>query len=63
MYHKQHPRVVDVTQLGERSLPTPEDYGSNPVIEKLYITYLLSAVLNIRKEKKKRSRIAKFKPI
>ena len=34
-----------VAQLEERSLPTPEVYGSTPVIGKLLITYILSNVL------------------
>ena len=41
--------AVVVAQLVERSLPTPEDRSSNPVIGKIYIEYLLSTVLKRRK--------------
>ena len=43
-------RAVVVAQLVERSLPTPEVRGSNPVIGKnLLNIYLLSTVLKRRK--------------
>ena len=38
-----------VAQLTEQLLPTPEVRGSNPVIGKFYITYLLAAVLKRQK--------------
>ena len=41
-----------VAQLVEWSLPTPEVYGSNTVIGKVYITYVLSTVLNRQKYRK-----------
>ena len=41
-----------VAQLVEQSLPTPEVRGSNLVIDKLYITFILSTVVkNENKEK------------
>ena len=40
--------AVDVTQLVERSLPTPEVRGLNPVIVNFYI-YFLSTLLKWRK--------------
>ena len=38
-----------MAQLVEWSLPTPEVRGSNPVIDKLYITYSLQTDKNIEK--------------
>ena len=38
-------KAVVVAQLVERSLPTPELRGSNPVIGKIYIAHLGSTVL------------------
>ena len=52
-----------VAQLVERSLPTPEVCGSNPVIGKKYIEDLLSTVLIRRKEKEKRPGMAHLKNI
>ena len=43
--------VVD--QLAERLLPTYEVRGSNSVIGKLYITYILSATLKMTKSRKR----------
>ena len=40
-----------VAQLVERSPPTPEVRGSNPVSGKIYIECFLSAVLKRRKKK------------
>ena len=51
-----------VADLVERLLPTLEVRGSNPVIGKLYITYVLSNALKQMEMKKKRPRIAHFKP-
>ena len=45
--------TVVVAQLVEQSLPTAEILGSNPVIVKIYIECLLSAVLKRKKVKKK----------
>ena len=45
-----------VAQLVKWSLLTPEVRGSNPVNGKLYITYLLSIVLNRQKENHNRGR-------
>ena len=42
-----------VAQLVERSRPTPEVRGSNPVSGKIYIECLLSAVLKDEKRKKR----------
>ena len=42
-----------MAQLVERSLPTPNVRGSNPVIGKIDIEHFLSTVLKRRKEKKK----------
>ena len=39
--NKIEPREVVVAQLVERSLPTPEVRGSNPVIGKIYLYYQL----------------------
>ena len=36
--------AVLVAQLTARSLPIPEDQGSNPVIGNFYLTYLLLTV-------------------
>ena len=44
-------------QLVERSLSTPEDRGSNPVIGNLYIERLLSTVLKRWKQRKKEAEI------
>ena len=43
-----------VTQLVERSLPTPEVHCSNPVIGKIYIECLLQILLKRQKARKKR---------
>ena len=45
--------AVVVDQLVERSLPTQEVRGSNPVIEKLYLYYLFT-INCIEKMKRKR---------
>ena len=41
--------VVVVAQLAERSLPTPDDRRSNPVIGKILFIHSLSAELKRRK--------------
>ena len=41
-----------MAQLVERSLPTPEVRGSNPVIGEILFIYSLSTVLKGRKQKK-----------
>ena len=43
-YANKKTKAVFASRLVERSLPTPEVRGSNPVISKLYINYLLSTV-------------------
>ena len=53
--------AVVVAQLVERSHPTPEVRGSNPVIGKFYQTYILSTVLKRRKLKKQRPGMAHSK--
>ena len=40
-----------VAQLVERSLPTPEVRGLNPVIDKIYSKHLLSTELKFEKTK------------
>ena len=54
-------RAVVVAQMVERSIPTPEVHGSNPVVGKLYITYTYT-VNCIEKTKimKKRPGMAHF---
>ena len=44
-----------VAQLVERSIPTPEIHGSNPVIGKMYM-YLLPTV-DIEKDEKKKEAV------
>ena len=46
-------RAVILTQLVERSLQTPEVWGSKPVMAKNYIEHLLSPVLKFEKMKRK----------
>ena len=46
-------RAMVVVQLVERSLPIPEVRGSNPVIDKLYFTCILSIVLKRQKLRKR----------
>ena len=46
--------TVVVAQLAERSLPIPEDLGSNPAIGNFCRTYLL--LTDCRKDEKKRGR-------
>ena len=43
--------VEVVTQLGERSLPTPEVHGSSPVIGKIYIEHVMSRLLKRHKKR------------
>ena len=40
-----------VAQMVEQSLPTPKVHGSNPVIDKLKNAYILSSVVERRKNK------------
>ena len=47
------PRAVVMAQLVEWSFPTPKVRGSNPVVSKYYITYVLSTVLKSRKYRKR----------
>ena len=42
--------AVVVAQLVERSLPTLEVHGSNPVIGKIYMERFLSTLYKIRKK-------------
>ena len=48
-----------VAQLIARSLPIPEDPGSNPVIGIFYRTYLLLTVCTKNENKKKKKRPGK----
>ena len=53
---------MDVTQLVEQLLPTPEVRYSFPIIIKLYITYIMpNVLLKKTKIKKKRSGMNNFK--
>ena len=57
-------RAVVVAQLAERSLPTPEVRGSNPVLGKIYIEHcLLSTVLKRQEIKKKMPGMAHLKKL
>ena len=46
-------RAVILTQLVERSLQTPEVWGSKPVMAKNYIEHLLSPEMKFEKTKRK----------
>ena len=54
------PWAVVVAWLVERSLPTPEVRGSNPVIGEILFIYSLSTVLKGRKQRKKMPGMAQW---
>ena len=54
-------KAVDEAQLVERSLPVPEVRSSNPVISKLYITFLCQLHLKMKIKKRDRGRANFFK--
>ena len=57
---KQFAKLV-VAQLVERTLPTPEVGGSNPIVGKIYTEQLLTInCIEKMKMKKKRSRVVHF---
>ena len=61
-YKRPYSRAVVVAKLKEWSLPTPEVYGSNPVISNIYIEHLFTVnCIEKTKIKKKRPGMALLK--